>query len=235
MGGGASMYIKETTEIWDYSQSDKGPENWHQLCPEFSVAAEDKWQSPIGLSKEIITKKAPNELIFHYHEDEFTLRHDNYTLQLDSVTNQSYLIYKGEHYFLKNLHFHIPSEHVLNNRPSDLEFHFVHRNERDELLVLAILFDVTDEKEAILARVLYEQDRLFVKFDFTPFTESQPTYYHYQGSLTTPPTIGQVTWLVIDDRRVISTRGFSLLKSTITSASNNRPLQPINNREIYHT
>ena len=55
-------------------------------------------------------------------------------------------------------------------------------------------------------------------------------FYHYQGSLTTPPCSEGVQWVVMAERRQISKEQMATMVSHLHD--NNRPVKPLNDREI---
>ncbi|QXN87885.1 carbonic anhydrase family protein [Tetragenococcus halophilus] len=63
------------------------------------------------------------------------------------------------------------------------------------------------------------------------FLPENISYFHYEGSLTTPPTQGPVQWFVFDQIGVMSR---SLIEDFKTSLlPNNRPLQNKNQRPFF--
>jgi len=57
-------------------------------------------------------------------------------------------------------------------------------------------------------------------------------YYHYEGSLTTPPCSETVQWFVLDQRAPITQHMVNNFKELFPNPSNNRPVQPLNGREV---
>lgn len=57
-------------------------------------------------------------------------------------------------------------------------------------------------------------------------------YYHYKGSLTTPPCSETVEWLVLDRRGTVTPAMVKAFKKLFPDPANSRPVQPINDREI---
>jgi len=57
--------------------------------------------------------------------------------------------------------------------------------------------------------------------------------YHYIGSLTTPPCSEEVQWVVMKKRASVTKAQVSAISNRI--GSNNRPVQPLNDREVVLT
>ncbi|BDQ28304.1 hypothetical protein ASB7_01410 [Helicobacter ailurogastricus] len=57
-------------------------------------------------------------------------------------------------------------------------------------------------------------------------------YYHFNGSLTTPPCSEGVTWFIIEETLSISKEQFDEMQQIMHHQSNQRPLQKDYNRVI---
>lgn len=123
-------------------------------------------------------------------------------------------------------------------------------NHQDGILVVASLFKVSSKPNDNLSsltrlfrsiehaktRISYKEDLLLGKF-IAP-TES---FYHYNGSLTTPPCSVAVSWFVLTEFNDISREQLELFRSSLTydhsgkplrMAHNIRDIQPVGNRQI---
>merc|ERR1719329_1423911 len=58
-------------------------------------------------------------------------------------------------------------------------------------------------------------------------------YYHYQGSLTRPPCTESVHWYILEQPAPISKSMVNNFKELFPSPMNNRPIQPINGRDVW--
>jgi carbonic anhydrase len=101
---------------------------------------------------------------------------------------------------------HAPSEHTFDGKFYDLEFHFVHKSyEENRLAVIAVYFDVEDggdKPNDFIASLNLNDAKPTVKYYplmqlFNSLDSSK--FYHYKGSLTTPPCSEIVNWLVVND------------------------------------
>ena len=57
-------------------------------------------------------------------------------------------------------------------------------------------------------------------------------YYHYSGSLTTPPCSQTVSWFVMKAPSTISADQIAAYKQLFPPPMNNRPVQPMNGRQV---
>ena len=226
---------------WNY-QGDRGPENWKTICSAFYQAETESLQSPIALDDDQIKLTISEQsLAFNYHKTAFETSFFNHTVHLAPKTNESVntVIFNHKKYFLEDLHFHLPSEHVINHESFPLEFHLVHRSVKNELLVVAVtvlpserpmntVFAAVDER-ALNPRVV--ERGLTVPIELKRLLPKNKQFYHYSGSLTTPPTSGPVDWIVFRHQNYMRQGLLRAFKRNI--GKTNRPLQPINDRPIY--
>jgi carbonic anhydrase len=114
--------------------------------------------------------------------------------------------YDGTRYDLVQFHFHTPSEHLLDGITYPMEMHLVHaEHDRPEhLLVVGVLFK-EGESHPLLAKLVSdvpphagEHADKESKLEAGSILKRGEGYYHYDGSLTTPPYSETVTWLVLD-------------------------------------
>lgn len=165
----------------------------------------------------------------------------NHTVHLSPKTNEKLntVIFDHKRYFLEDLHFHLPSEHEINHESFPLEFHLVHRSVKNELLVVGVtvlpserpmntVFAAVDER-ALHPRVAGRG--LTVPIELTRLLPENKQFYHYTGSLTTPPTLGPVEWIVFSQQTFMRQGLLQAFKKTV--GKTNRPLQLIMNRPIY--
>lgn len=158
-------------------------------------------------------------------------------------------------YNVLQFHFHCPSEHSVEGTLSSCEMHIVHQKDgatgTDDLAVVGILFDRVkdagaDEDSGLELGFLRQ---LGFSGDLPKEGESLPIsvpidlrktfdailsggYFHYKGSLTTPPCSETVHWYVMRKKAAISQKMVDKFKALFPSPMDNRPVQPLNDREI---
>jgi len=144
-------------------------------------------------------------------------------------------IYNGTEYNL--VHFHAHSKHSLNREFFPLEAHLVHVSPDNKIAVIGIWYKEGKENP-ILAKIYDklsektgESVHSVIKIDLNNMMLIDHSYYHYLGSLTTPPCTEGVEWFVIKTPREASKEQIEKIKS-LMPPNNYRPIQPKNNRVI---
>ncbi|MCM0598702.1 carbonic anhydrase family protein [Periweissella fabalis] len=221
----------ETIPFWDYSNT-LGPNQWASLCPEFATAAAYQYQSPIAFNTaNCLSGSALNSLIINYQEQLFTVDKFTQSIHLVPDTFSNSLQFDNKTYQLQDIHVHMPNEHVIDGVMQPLEIHFVHRNENQEILVMA-LFVKIGENGPKLPTISWTKD---TKLSLNPASLLGPTthFFNYSGSLTTPPTNGPVTWLLLKDIQTASATWLDSIRQELPCGDNNRPTQPLNGRHVH--
>ncbi len=132
-------------------------------------------------------------------------------------------------YKLLQFHFHGYSEHTVDGKQYDLVAHLVHQSENGDLAVVAVLFN-EGEANPFLDKVLKNvgKDAMLNVDEMLP--ENTENYYHYQGSLTTPPCSEGVQWYVLKETVTASKEQLASFRKYYSS--NYRPVQAINDRKV---
>lgn len=149
------------------------------------------------------------------------------------------IIYQHKSYLLKQIHFHEPSEHMLNGVIYPVEIHLVHVNEDNDIAVLGILGMEGEESqlfeflESFLPLENGELKIINQRLDLTDLFPDVTDFYSYDGSLTTPPCTENVKWVVFKNPIVLSLDEVLKLKNNMP-INNYRNEQPLNGRIIYH-
>lgn len=158
----------------------------------------------------------------------------------------------GEQFDLIQIHFHSPSEHLLNNKRFPMEAHLVHRSQENEdrLLVIAVLLERGEKRNVLLEEALntvplddqtvHLQHSIPLKSLFgipeIPKQENRTrNFYWYTGSLTTPPCSEPVTWLVqtpMIQMGSITKDQIDRFSSLSVIPGNSRRLQDANGRSV---
>lgn len=221
-----------SNDTWGY-QGENGPEHWDKFS---AVCSTGKEQSPINIPQTLTLNKEP--ITFNYQASAATVFNDGNTIKVTPNVN-NFITFKGVNYQLDSFHFHAPSEHVINDQSFPLEVHFVHKNNHEKLLVIGVLFSVGNEENVELQELLKVAPKTSgISIDATNINPRAliPTdfeYYNFNGSLTTPPCTEGVTWIIINKHPSITKGQIDLYKS-ILKIPNNRPIQPINARNLSH-
>lgn len=220
---------------WSY-EGDDGPAHWGDLSTENKACKTGPRQSPINLSG-VASPRAVN-LTLDYTSSPAKIQNMGHAIQV-SPTDGGGVVMDGVRYKLVQFHFHTPSEHTIDGHRAAIETHFVHKNDKGDLLVIGVLSDVgvadpmlapiwtwlpTDPGPAALIPDLLVNAR-----DLMPATEE---FYAYSGSLTTPPCTENVTWLVYASPLSISPEQVDAYQRL--TGPNARPIQQPQGRDILH-
>lgn len=174
--------------------------------------------------------------------------HQAHTVQLDFAPG-SWTEAGGHRYALRQAHFHTPSEHQLDGMTFPLEMHVVHTPEPGDTtaapyLVLGVLFRMGDTcrfleefldevppEPGAVAALAPDQVHLLDLLDAFP-EHGVDHYWHYEGSLTTPPYTEGVQWYLSEHVFDASPEQIHRLREL--EGANARPLQELADRTVEH-
>ncbi|KAG8441875.1 hypothetical protein GDO86_010887, partial [Hymenochirus boettgeri] len=171
-------------------------------------------------------------------------------------------------YRLRQFHFHWGpsddrgSEHKVDGVNYAAELHIVHWNslkyssyveaakQHDGLCVLGVFVKI-GESNRLLERITDAINVIKYKGKRSPFTDFDPScllpgckdFWTYPGSLTVPPLLESVTWIILKDPISITSEQLVTFRSLFrtsetgeekggTMQTNHRPVQPLNNRKV---
>jgi carbonic anhydrase len=217
---------------WAY-KGELGPEYWGDLSPKFVQCKVGLNQSPINIVDTFDTDLPTLEL--DYNTSTVDLVNNGHTAQAN-VQPGNYLRVGGEVFELLQFHLHTPSEHRINGKSFLMETHYVHRNEKGELAVLALLHDEGPRSEALdrLEREIPQEIDKPVAYRESltgiPIIRVDKAYYRYNGSLTTPPCSEGVRWYVLKQSSPVSLDQQALYQQFIGDDA--RGPQPTNARVV---
>ncbi len=224
---------KETDKHWSY-EGDTGPDHWAELDPAWEIAAKGHSQSPIDLGE--ATQGDAGNLEFHYLESAIRVTNTGHSVQM-TVEPGSWVEIDGKRFHLKQFHLHSPSEHAVNGEYSDIEVHLVHESDDRKLAVVGFLTDAgpSSANFEIFLNNIPAVGETSVIPDFrinigNILPDDLGHKYHYQGSLTTPPCTENVEWIVLKTHKTISAEQIATFRKYYQG--NNRPLQPLHDREV---
>ena len=219
---------------WGYS-ADVGPSHWSALDDKFNMCSEGKEQSPINVVSTKDIELAP--LSINYAQGSKNVINNGHTVQVN-VKGGDTLTINGEAYELKQFHFHTPSENHVNGKSFPLEAHFVHATNDGKLAVIAVMFQEGTENPTLNKIVksfpLEKNKEAKLEFDKAYLDVVMPPkrdYYHFMGSLTTPPCSEQVNWFVLKQPQTASAEQIAAIHQEI-GMNNNRPVQASNGRSV---
>lgn len=218
---------------WGYV-GHEGPEHWGELDPAYAMCASGKNQSPINLTN-FVEAELP-ALSFNYGTQSEEILNNGHTVQVNFKPGSTLMV-DGRPFELKQVHFHTPSENVINGEGCGMEAHFVHADAQGNLAVVAVMFDEGPENP-VLAKLWSEMPEnagdkhpLASNIAGESLMPESRDYYRFTGSLTTPPCTEGVIWLVLKDELTVSKAQIEQFAHVVHHA-NNRPVQPTNARVV---
>ncbi|TSK20057.1 Carbonic anhydrase 7 [Bagarius yarrelli] len=239
--------LRMTGHKWGYGEED-GPSAWHRSYP----LAQGARQSPINI--------VPEEAVYDSRLPAITVSYDNCTsltisnnghsvvVEFEDMDDRS-VIQGGpleNAYRLKQFHFHWGgkdcngSEHTVSGKTFVSELHLVHWN--------AVRYRTFGEAAAApdgLAVLGIFMEGSIANFKgFNPKCLLPPSlrFWTYPGSLTTPPLLESVTWIVLAEPITVSEKQMAKFRMLLFSAeeeeqrkrmeNNFRPPQPLKGRTV---
>lgn len=217
---------------WGY-EGHEGPANWGDISKDFSLCSAGKQQSPIDITG--AHKMGASPIEFHYGEaKDPEVVNNGHTIQVNYPAG-SYAMIGGKKYNLLQFHFHSPSEHTINGKHADFVAHLVHKADDGELAVVGVLFNKGGENatlKPVLSSAPQKSGKANVKgtINVASLLPSDQSYYHYSGSLTTPPCSEGVNWNVMANMSSISDAQVKTFTKTFPKSI--RPVQALNDRMV---
>lgn len=218
---------------WSYEGAG-APENWASLDDKFNVCGQGQSQSPIDIQTKGLTKES-KPIEFHYTTSKINVVNNGHTIQAN-YDNGSYALIGGKKFNLLQFHFHSPSENTIDGAPADMVAHLVHKAEDGTLGVIGVLFKAGKENEFLKpiwsslplnsGSKTESEDTIFAS-NLLPEDKS---YFHFTGSLTTPPCSEGVNWNVMSTTVEASTSQIEAFTSIFSKSV--RPVQALNGRTV---
>ena len=218
---------------WSY-EGDGAPANWSLLDEKYKLCGTGQLQSPIDIQTSGM-KLNPQPIEFHYSTSAINVVNNGHTIQAN-YDKGSYANIGGKRFDLLQFHFHSPSEHTIDSKPADMVAHLVHKAGDGTLGVVGVLFKKGKENEFLKAiwsnlplesGMKTESSSTIYAANMLPDVKS---YYHYTGSLTTPPCSEGVNWNVMTTAVEASEAQIDAFNSIF--AKSVRPTQPLHGRKI---
>lgn len=201
-------------------------------------------QSPINI-KSSKTEEGMHEIKFHYETSKEKVANLGHTVQVNYDPGST-ITFDDTTYAFKQFHFHTPSEHLIDGITYPLEMHMVHVldgktvDDSPHYLVVGILFKEGESNPFLDTFInaipkeegdINEDDHMSVNInDLITNQEDFKHYYHYKGSLTTPPYTETVNWTVL--KRICEASEEQIEKLNKIEGNNARHVQAIYDREV---
>ncbi len=217
---------------WGYTGTESA-KYWGDLSPEYSMCKEGRNQSPVNIEKTIEASLPP--LVLQYEQTAVDMVDNGHTVQVNYAAGST-LTVRGHTFNLVQFHFHTPSENAVDGKLFPMEAHLVHADNEGNLAVLGVFFDegasnpLLDKLWPNMPTKAGQKVTLpEMNFNVQEMLPTDLSYYHFNGSLTTPPCTQGVYWFVLKTPASVSKEQYTKFHDIIGS-DNNRPLQPRNAR-----
>ncbi|KAK8943515.1 Bifunctional monodehydroascorbate reductase and carbonic anhydrase nectarin-3 [Platanthera guangdongensis] len=186
--------------------SENGPEKWGQIHDEWAACGAGKLQSPIDLQHErveVLDGLGPLRRTYRPAPAILKNRGHDIMLKWEEVAGGVWI--NGTEYWIKQLHWHVPSEHTIDGRRFSLELHMVHESADKKIAVVGILYKL-GRPDGFLAQMssyikkltdLEDAEEKVGVVHPRKLQWGSRKYYRYIGSLTTPPCTEGVIWTII--------------------------------------
>ncbi|MCP4105703.1 MAG: M28 family peptidase [Desulfobacteraceae bacterium] len=226
-----STFTGKQEAHWGY-EGDVGPEHWGDLgYPDCGLGME---QSPVDIPEAAAVN--PSDIMFKYKPVALNIVNNGHTVKANYDEGSTVEV-DGKEYNLLQFHFHAPSEHTINGQHFDMEMHLVHQNADGKYAVVGVMIGRGDKNpayETVWANMPEEEgepetiDGAIV--NAAELLPANRTYYQYGGSFTTPPCTEGINWILLNTPIELSDAQISAFEAIYHN--NNRPVQPINDREF---
>ena len=218
------------------------PEYWKFLSPDTFERCQRTQQSPINieLNDSFVPLEYPIEFENILCNGTIILR--NNTWQIDFLEEQKCAVrtFRNTTWFLNNLHIH-NAEHTINGEYMPIEVHYVHKDTTGLDVMVFSLFVVGTSTPFYhpLLSLFEDNNKNAVLQNIPPYTllTRDPSYWHYKGSLTTPPcqvnNQSVVQWFVMKDFVEVNHKQIYFFTEYLKKISKsykgrvNRPIQDI--------
>ena len=211
---------------WDYAHN--GPTHWEEFS---KTCGKGIHQSPVNI--------IPGKTVSMSHGYDLSM-HDDITGLAKVIDNGhsikvtpehgGSIVLNGEGFSLLQFHFHGKSEHTIDGKRYDMVAHMVHQNPRTKQLAVVAVFFEEGESNGVLEKIIDNVGGTVQinPEDFVPLETAH--YYHYVGSLTTPPCSENVLWYLLKSPITASKEQIASFRKYYVD--NERPVQELHDRVI---
>lgn len=212
-----------SADHWSYDDV----EAWEETC------ATGREQSPVDLVG--ATGRDLPDLGFAYRPAPATVVDNGHTVQA-TFEGAGSLELGGETFELRQLHFHSPSEHLIDSTSYAAEVHLVHESADGRLAVVAVLVEEGSANQVVttLLDLMPAEGAESVAADGpvdpAGVLPADRRAFRYDGSLTTPPCTEGVAWSVLAEP--ITWSAGQLADFAERHPDSHRPPQPLDGRVL---
>lgn len=223
---------------WSY-EGETAPHQWANIDKDFAMCAEGVEQSPINIEyTRNIKEQVSQSIQIKYSKAKFSVENTGHTIQASNLTSSNYMVIDGEVYKLIQMHFHHPSEHLLNGQSFEMEGHLVHQDDEGKYAVLGFFIKPGEENgvlDEMWSKLPTEISVTNIVLDSAvnlgQLLPKEKRFFQYRGSLTTPPCTEGVQWFVLEHPIEMAQQQIEFFSSIFQQ--NSRPIQKLNNRKVF--
>ena len=227
----ATSFAQTHKAHWSYNGKES-PEHWGDLLTEYQTCKLGKVQSPVNLEADNGMKVANKPLKMNYFLAEYQVENNGHTVQVSvAQENAPFITLNNKPFYLKQFHFHTPSEHTFKRQHYPLEIHFVHQSED----IVAVMVNEGEANSALASVVekkltVGQKEKLAQPLDIQALMPKEMARFRLNGSLTTPPCSENVAWTIFKSPIQASKAQIAAIEEM--EGKNNRPTQPLNQRDV---
>ena len=181
-------------------------------------------------------KVANKSLKMDYFPAAYQVENNGHTVQASvAQENAPSITLDNKQFYLKQFHFHTPSEHTFKRQHYPLEIHFVHQSPGKALAVVAVMVNEGEANPALAPIVekkltVGQKEKLAQPLDIQALIPKEMARFRLNGSLTTPPCSENVAWTIFKAPIQASKAQIAAIEEM--EGKNNRPTQPLNQRDV---
>lgn len=181
-----------------------------------------------------------------------------------AIPQQDKVSFSGKEFFLREFHYRSPSENTIDDSYSALEAQHVHLAEDGQILIVSVMMNLGAEANPYLDWYLWHKfpDQVGTRVaaevasPYANFMPKNKSFFHWVGSLTTPPCTRNTIWILLQRPVNISAAQLTAYRTAINDIPrnqlkidttfvpagvqdwdrslgvNNRPLQPLGQRQV---
>lgn len=211
---------------WSYEAGPNSPERWGSIADEYRKCSVGQTQSPIDVPS---AWPSMSDVRLDYKLTTLSIVDTGRTIRFD-VGKQNTATIAGKRYDLVEFHMHTPSEHWIDGRSSPMEIHFVHKDAKGKLAILAVMVEAGAESKVFADMWGYVPQGKNLPasprnkaFNISTLVPAKTKVYRYRGSDTTPPCDENVLWSIATQKMTLSKEQIEAFR--MRYKNNARPIQ----------
>ncbi len=211
---------------WNYKEN--GPVHWKEFSKTCGVGHS---QSPVNIIQGKTIRMNHNyDLSMHEDVNAMAKIIDNgHSIKVTPEQTGTISLH-GETFKLLQFHFHGKSEHTVDGKRYDMVAHMVHQNPKTKQYAVVAVFFKEGAASPILDTIIHNVGKR-VKLDPKDLLpQNDAEYFHYVGSLTTPPCTENVQWYLMKKPMTASAAQIEHFRKFYVD--NERPVQELYDRKI---